>query len=88
MSLIHKSVYTCQEASELIVKRHEQKLTRTQRFKLWLHLIICKACKQFEIQNSWIDKQLHKLAHAEHVSEMPSETRQKIKTTLDQEIKD
>ncbi len=88
MSLIHKSVYTCEKASELIVKRHEQKLTPTQRFKLWLHLVICKACRQFEIQNSWIDKQLHKLAHTEHVNEMPSATRQKIETILAQEIKE
>ena len=86
MSIIHKTVYTCEEATKLVVKKREQKLSFIQRIKLWLHLAICSACKRFEIQNMWLDKQLHKMAGLESESKMPNHSKEKIAAALKSEI--
>lgn len=40
----------CKEASQLISQGAERKLTRFERFGLWLHLVICKGCRATERQ--------------------------------------
>ncbi len=82
MSIIHKTIYTCEEATKLVVKKREQKLSTIQRFKLWLHLAICSACKRFEIQNTWLDNQLHKIASIEPESKLPIHSKEKIAAAL------
>lgn len=83
------TLYTCEQATKLIVQKAELKLTLGERFRLWMHLALCKTCKQFSIQNAWMDKQLHKLAkHQEEKSAVLNESKkQELKVALDKAMK-
>ena len=72
MSTIHKVIYTCEEATKLMIQEGDGKLSRIQKLRIWMHLQLCGACKTFDIQNKWIDAQIHKLAQLHdniHLSE-------------------
>ncbi|TWU23786.1 anti-sigma factor family protein [Bythopirellula polymerisocia] len=40
----------CREASILLANAGELKLTRPERWGLWIHLLICGTCRQFRAQ--------------------------------------
>jgi hypothetical protein len=82
---MQKVTYTCEQATTLIVQKADGKLSLGQRLRLWLHLQMCSACSRFNIQNQWLDKQLHKLAHGHgHAHHLAEEK----KTLLKQQLKD
>lgn len=85
MQIIHKAVYTCEEASQLVVMKRDRKLPLTQRIRLWMHLAMCTTCRRFNIQNKWIDDQLHKLTKSATESEMPEDAKQRIANRLNSE---
>lgn len=64
--MMSKTMYTCQEATQLIVEKADRKLSLSERLKLWLHVQICDACKRFNIQNAWMDKRVIKLGQCTH----------------------
>ena len=41
---------SCRDASALMSQRLERRLSPLERFGLWLHLIVCAACRRFETQ--------------------------------------
>jgi hypothetical protein len=41
---------TCKEATQLVSKMQDQRLSLGERLKLRLHLLICVACARFERQ--------------------------------------
>ncbi len=45
---------TCKEATLYISKKEENKLSVSERFKLSIHLLICKFCKLFYRQNQFL----------------------------------
>lgn len=87
MSFFHSAFYTCQEASHIIVKSSDFKLSALQRFKLWVHLQVCVACKRFKIQNDWIDKKLHKLSQQPNHFNLSKEQKEVISTRFKKETK-
>lgn len=86
MKIMHKAVYTCEQASSLIVQKKENKLSLNQRFRLWMHLLMCDACRRFNIQNEWLDKQLHRLAHTSeshaHAHTMSEKAKEELRNKL------
>ena len=46
---------SCKQATEYIIKKEEGKLTWSQRWTLWNHLVICRMCKLFNRQNKFIN---------------------------------
>jgi hypothetical protein len=82
MRIVHKAVYTCEEASRLIVQKKDNKLNVKQRIRLWMHLAICSACKRFDIHNAWLDKQLHNMDSHDFNEAMPAKSKQKIAAAL------
>lgn len=46
---------SCKAATELMEKKQERGLSLRQRFQLWMHTLICDACKQYEQQSRQID---------------------------------
>ena len=86
MKVVHKVIYSCEEASKYMVKKGDIKLSMMQRFRLWMHMQMCDACRRFNIQNEWIDKQLANLfPHGdEHLSD---EKKAEMEKTLQNEIK-
>jgi len=78
MNTIHKIIYSCEEASKLVVQKADGKLSQLQKFRIWLHLQICGPCKKFEIQNEWIDKQIHKIGHNAENATLSEEQKERI----------
>jgi predicted anti-sigma-YlaC factor YlaD len=63
-------MYSCQQASFLVTKKEEQKLTYRERLRLAMHLAMCKFCKAYEKQSAYIIKQLkHIISSAELTDE-------------------
>jgi hypothetical protein len=54
--LIH--IVSCREASRLLSRREEQPLAAVERFKLALHLRVCRACTRFARQLVFIRRAL------------------------------
>jgi hypothetical protein len=46
---------TCQEATFLITKKQETKLTSWEKFKLYFHQLACKSCERFAQQMVLLD---------------------------------
>ena len=86
MSLFHNLFYTCEEATKLTIKKSEERLSVVQRLKLKIHLLACEICRRFEIQNSWIDAQLAKLANHNNGC-LTDKRKQVMNNILEQEIK-
>ena len=42
---------TCKEATDLVSRKEEGRLTMVQRVQLWLHLATCSLCRLFSKQN-------------------------------------
>jgi len=58
----------CKEATYLISKSQEEKLTIKERVKLEMHLMACKFCKLFQIESNLINDNiayLHKYSSEE-----------------------
>lgn len=85
MNLAHKIIYSCQEATLLVVKKAEIELSLMQRIRLWMHLQMCAACKRFNLQNEWIDKQLHKNQHQLEKDRLTEAQKTRIATNLEAE---
>lgn len=86
MNTMHKVINTCEETTKLILQQHEGKLSIVTKFRIKLHLMVCDACRRFNIQNKWIDEQIEKF-HQEFEQESLSEScKEKMSTLLQNEI--
>ena len=50
-----KVMISCEEATDMKVKKHSEPLTFSDRLRLWMHLAICKLCALFAKQSQIID---------------------------------
>ena len=85
MSTVHKIIYSCEEATQLIVKKADVKLTLVQRIRIWIHLQMCDACKRFNSQNAWIDKQIHKMVHHPEMNKLSAKQKNRIAEKINSE---
>ncbi len=53
---------TCKQATALVSQGLDRQLTRWERLKLRLHLLICDACMQFVKQSAFIRRAVQRLA--------------------------
>lgn len=53
---------TCREATELVSQGLDRELSRWERVKLKLHLLICDACSNFVRQTAFMRRALKRLA--------------------------
>jgi len=51
-------IINCKQATELITKSEYQKLSLSERWRLWRHLRLCEFCRLFRLQNKLIGKAL------------------------------
>ena len=56
--LISRLLLSCEQASILVIKKEENKLSQTEKFQLWMHSSICGLCKEFDSQNNFINTNL------------------------------
>jgi len=79
-------IYNCKQATLLILKKKEGKLSLMERFRLFIHLLLCDPCQRFKKQSDFIDLSLHHCEdnlHEHPIHVLPSETKQKIQLELD-----
>lgn len=74
---------SCKEATYLISKKEEGKLTLAERLKLSVHLAICSICRAFEKQSKFI---AHHASHIEDTltadTQLPDAEKAALKTSL------
>ncbi len=79
---------SCKEASFLISKKQETKLSATERLKLFLHLRICNTCKLFKKQTEFLLSVLSANKSTRNTSDKLSETaKEKITKRLEDNMK-
>ena len=54
---------SCKQASELVLKKGESKISFRQQLQLWFHLGLCSFCRLFKKQNGMIDRVLKSENH-------------------------
>ena len=84
--IFRKIIFNCEQATFLLAKKSEQKLSLKERAKLFYHLLFCDPCRRFKVQTQIIDKTLHDCR--EHLSHHPSQTlsaeaKEKIQRSID-----
>ena len=42
----------CKDVSRLVSRRQEEPLSRGDRFRMWVHMLLCDACRAFERQTA------------------------------------
>lgn len=52
---------TCSQATEMMAKKEEGKISLIDRIRLWYHLFICILCRLYKKQDALIVKHLHTL---------------------------
>ena len=68
---------SCEDATELVIRKSQEKLNFWNKFRLMFHLAMCKFCSLFEKQNAIIDQLAAGLDEKEP-EKMPEQVRQKI----------
>ncbi len=61
MSLIHKILLNCKDATYLVSKKQETKISFVENIQLSLHLLVCKVCLFFSKQTNFLHQHLIKL---------------------------
>ena len=61
MKIKGKIMISCHEATFLISKKQEEKLSLTEQMKLSLHLMYCKYCNRFAKQTKEITKAIKEM---------------------------
>lgn len=72
---------SCEDATELVVRKSHEKLSLWNKFRLMFHLAMCKFCSLFEKQNAIIDRVARDLDESQP-QELPTEARKKILSGL------
>ena len=42
----------CKEVSRLVSRRQDERLAAGDRLKMWLHMVLCDACRRFDHQTA------------------------------------
>lgn len=51
---------TCKQASQLVSEQHDRNLSRRERIGLRIHLWMCRNCRRFERQLTFLRNTLHR----------------------------
>jgi hypothetical protein len=79
-----KLMITCKEATMLSVQKVEVSLSFSDRFRLFVHLLICQYCRLFDKQNKMIDRLLSNWKTDRKLSEIDKNQLQNI---IEKELK-
>ena len=87
-SIMTMLMLNCEKATELVIKKEEGKISTINKMRLWMHLQMCKFCKEFENQNTFININM-KSHYGEgcQAHKFSDEKKEKMKEALLQETK-
>ena len=73
----NKIMISCDEATALSDKSQYEKLSWSEKLKLDLHLLLCKHCRTYAMQNNYVTKLLGKYLDSSCKKEHLEETEKK-----------
>lgn len=73
---------SCKEATYLVSKREEGKLTIRERLKLYFHFRICSFCKLFARQSKYMGQQTAKLEEQMDEVKMEHKDKEQIRKEI------
>ncbi|AEL25415.1 hypothetical protein Cycma_1661 [Cyclobacterium marinum DSM 745] len=77
--LMSRMLLSCKEATYLVEKQMESPLTIMEKFRLNIHLRLCKVCNAYQHQSETINIALKKWTEESVMSkELPSEVKSEI----------
>ncbi len=81
-----KIMITCEESTFLISKKQQDHLSANERLQLFLHLMMCKYCRRYASQITWITKAIYRMRQrveqqSTHIF-LTAEQKQKIQKAL------
>lgn len=76
-------MYSCKEATQMVIKKEDEKLKFLEMFKLKMHLLMCSACKAFEKQTELINKILK---NHQFKTKMPEAYKQEINKKIKEKL--
>ncbi len=79
-------MYTCKEVTQLVLEKHERRLSWRERLGIRIHYLICDACARFGQQMQFLRKAARRYAER-HQAEgqdtvLTSEAKQRIRAKL------
>ncbi len=79
----------CKEVSELVSLSLDRQLSLRERLGIRLHLMMCRMCRRYRKQITFISKATHQLlGHRSPTTALPPEARQRIEETLERQRKE
>jgi len=91
MVFMSRRMLSCDEASFLMSKKFEEKITFKQRFRLKMHLISCYLCRRYEKQlgqlNEVVIEFKSSCEHSECQHPMPAEAKVRTSQLVNKELK-
>lgn len=90
MVYMSKRMLPCDEASFLMSKKYEEKITIKERFRLRMHLFSCILCRRYEKQLRQLNKAMTDFKYSCEDNEcqhhMPAEAKIKIAQCVNNEL--
>ncbi|MCF8369101.1 MAG: hypothetical protein K9G76_08650 [Bacteroidales bacterium] len=68
---------SCEEATQMVVKAKFEKFSWYDKFRLKMHLAMCKFCALFAKQNAFIDEKVTHIDQHTH-TKLPTESKMRI----------
>ncbi len=85
----NKFMISCDEATAISDKKQYGEATRMERVKLNFHLMLCKHCRAYSMQNNYISRLLSKYLHDScETDHLVDKEKQELEEKLKIHIKD
>jgi hypothetical protein len=85
MTLLESIKMNCHQATALVQKKAEGKITFSERVGLFVHLSFCSLCKLFFVQTEMISKQVRELRKTESRN-LSVNSKQRIEKVVNEQI--
>ncbi len=81
---------SCKQVSELVSESHDRHLSRGERLRVRLHLMLCKLCRRYQRQIRFIEHIGRRLAGEETplIKPLDEAARERIRQKLEQHKKE
>ncbi len=84
-----KIMITCDEATSICDKNQYGEASLSEKFKLNIHLLLCKHCRTYSMQNNYITKLLGKqLDHSHNSTHLNERDKKDLENKLKDQIKE
>ena len=87
----NKFLFNCYQASALADRFHDHQLSMMEKWKIKIHLKVCKSCKNYYLQSRLLNEELSRfisVLHANQNLKLPDEKKQAMESAIIKELGD